>query len=145
MARAVSVKIPTIKVIEMIENKLAEMNKVVKEYPALLATYNKANKEYTKALAELVGKNSNKIVAYRDFDWTSDQIALSSDYRGSAQIYVGKGLTSKIGDKPEKPEDPDNYTFKQNLEQLEKTLKLLRMTEQESVSASTYNSVLDLI
>lgn len=145
MARAVSVKIPTAKVIEMIENKLAEMDKAVKDYPALVANFNKANKAYSKNIAELIGKNANKVVAYRDFEWTSDQIALSSDYRGSAQIYVGKALAEKAGDKPECPEDPNNWSFKQNKEQLEKTLKLLRMTEQESVSASTYNSVLDLI
>jgi hypothetical protein len=145
MARAVSVKIPTSKVIEMIESKLAEMDKSVKEYPALFNAYTKANKEYAKAVIELAGKNTNKVVAYQEFDWTSDQIAISSDYRGSVQFYVGKALASKIGEKPERPTDPDNYSFKQNKEQLEKTLKLLRMTEQESVSASTYNSVLDLI
>jgi hypothetical protein len=145
MARAVSVKIPTAKVIEMIENKLAEMNKQVKEYPALVATFNKENKAYAKGIAELIGKNANKIVNYRDFEWTSDQIALSNDYRGSAQIYVGKALAEKVGNKPECPEDPNNWSFKQNKEQLEKTLKLLRLTDQESVSTSTYNSVLDLI
>jgi hypothetical protein len=145
MARAVSVKIPTSKVIEMIESKLEEMNKVEKDYPTLLNAYNKASKEYTKSAIELVGKNTSKAVAYKDFDWTSDQIAIYTDYRGSLQLNVGKALTAKLGDKPEQPESPDNYTFKQNKEQLEKTLKLLRMTEQESVSASTYNSVLDLI
>jgi hypothetical protein len=145
MARAVSVKIPTAKVIEMIENKLAEMNKAVKEYPALLNAYNKANKDYTKSAIELVNKNANKAVSYQEFDWTSDQISVSSDYRGSITLAIGRVLSAKLGEKPEKPEDPTNWTFKQNLEQLEKTLKLLRMTEQESVSASTYNSVLDLL
>jgi hypothetical protein len=145
MARAVSVKIPTSKVIEMIENKLAEMNKAVKEYPALLATYNKAHKEYAKSIIELVSKNTNKIANWKEFDWTTDQIGVYTDYRGQAQLHIGRVLLAKLGDKPEEPENPDNYSFKQNKEQLEKTLKLLRMTEQESVSASTYNSVLDLI
>jgi hypothetical protein len=145
MARAVSVKIPTAKVIEMIESKLAEMSKAVKDYPALLNAYIKASKEYTKSAIELVGKNSNKVVAYQDFDWTSDQIAITSDYRGSINIAVGKVLSAKLGDKPEKPEDPELWTTKNKREELEKTLKLLRLTEQESVSASTYNSVLDLL
>ena len=145
MARAVSVKIPTAKVIEMVESKLAEMNKAVKEYPALLNAYNKAAKEYAKSVIELAGKNTSKIVSYNDYDWTDAQISVSFDYRGQANLHIGKAIFAKLGDKPEKPSDPDNYQFKGNLEQLEKTLKLLRLTEQESVSASTYNSVLDLI
>ena len=145
MARAVSVKIPTAKVIEMVESKLAEMNKSIKEYPALLNTYKKEIKAYTKSVLELAGKNANKIVAYKDYDWTDEQISVSFDYRGQAQLHIGKAIFAKLGDKPEQPSDPDNYQFRQNKEQLEKTLKLLKLTEQESVSASTYNSVLDLI
>ena len=145
MARAVSVKIPTAKVIEMVESKLAEMNKTIKEYPALLNTYNKAIKEYAKSVIELAGKNTSKIVSYNDYDWTDAQISVSFDYRGQANLHIGKGIFAKLGDKPEQPSNPDNYQFKQNLEQLEKTLKLLKLTEQESVTSSTYNSVLDLI
>lgn len=145
MARAVSVKIPTSKVIEMVESKLAEMNKTIKEYPALLNAYNKAAKDYAKNVIELATKNTNKIVSYNDYDWTDAQISVSFDYRGQANLHIGKAIFAKLGDKPEKPENPDNYPFKQNLEQLEKTLKLLKLTEQESVSASTYNSVLDLL
>ena len=145
MARSVSVKIPTSTVIEMVEAKLAEMVKAEKDYPSLLATYNKDIKAYGKALVELISKNANKVVDYNAFDFNSDQITITSDYRSNASVMVGKGLLAKLGDKPEKPEEVGGWHSKQKKEQLEKTLKLLKLTDQESVSTSTYNSVLDLI
>lgn len=145
MARSVSVKIPTSTVIEMVEAKLAEMVKAEKDYPSLLATYNKDIKAYGKALVELISKNANKVVDYSVFDFNSDNLALLKDYRDSTQIVVGKALASKLGDKPQKPQEVGGWQFNQNKEQLEKTLKLLKLTEQESVTSSTYNSVLDLL
>lgn len=145
MARSVSVKIPTSTVIEMIEAKLAEMVKAEKDYPSLLATYNKDIKAYGKSLIELVAKNANKVVEYNVFDFNSDQITITSDYRSNASVLVGKALLAKLGEKPEKPQEVGGWQVKQNKEQLEKTLKLLKLTDQESVSTSTYNSVLDLI
>jgi hypothetical protein len=145
MARSVSVKIPTSTVIEMVEAKLAEMVKAEKDYPSLLATYNKDIKAYGKAVVELISKNANKVVDYNSFDHNGDNLALVNDYRNSTQIMVGKALASKLGDKPERPQEVGGWQFNQNKEQLEKTLKLLKLTEQESVNASTYNSVLDLL
>ena len=145
MARAVSVKIPTSKVIEMIETKLAEMAKAEKDYPALLNAYNKDIKAYGKAVAELVGKNANKFVSYDEFKFDSDNFSLTSDYRSVLQVVLGKAMVAKLGDKPTRPEEVGGWQMTQKKEQLEKTLKLLKLTDQESVNASTYNSVLDLI
>jgi len=145
MARSVSVKIPTSTVIEMVESKLAEMVKAEKDYPSLLATYNKDIKAYGKALVELISKNANKVVDYSVFDFNSDNLALLKDYRDSTQIVVGKALASKLGDKPQKPEEVGGWHFNQKKEQLEKTLRLLKLTEQETITSSTYNSVLDLL
>ena len=145
MARSVSVKISTSTVIEMVETKLAEMNKAQKDYPSLLATYNKDIKAYSKALVELIGKNANKVVEYSVWDSNGDNITVTNDYRASSQVLVGKALSAKLGDKPEKPQEVASWHFNQNKEQLEKTLKLLKLTEQETVTSSTYNSVLDLL
>jgi uncharacterized protein YcnI len=145
MARSVSVKIPTSTVIEMIETKLAEMAKAQKDYPALLNAYNKDIKVYAKAVAELIGKNANKFVGYDEFNCESDNFYLTSDYRNNVQVVLGNALSAKLGEKPTKPEAVSGWQAKQHKEQLEKTLKLLKMTDQETVNASTYNSVLDLI
>ena len=145
MARSVSVKIPTSVVIEMIETKLADLTKAQADYPKLLSAYNKAIVSYTQDVLDLIGKNKKSVVDYSDYSFDSDNISLNSEWRGSLTIAVGKGLASKIGDKPVKPEDPDNWHTKEKRQQLEKTLKLLKLTEQETITSSTYNSVLDLL
>jgi hypothetical protein len=132
MARAVSVKIPTSKVIEMVEAKLEEMKQTAKEYPKLLEAY---NKEMNILL--------NKVIKVAKDNSGDEKVSFHNNYSGIS-INISKSLVSDI-ELPERPSDPDNYQTKMNKEQLEKTLKLLRLTEQESVSASTYNSVLDLI
>lgn len=144
MARSVSVKIPTAIVIEMIETKLADLTKAEAEYPKLLSAYKKDIVAFTASVVELASKNSKKISDYSDYDYL-DNIAINSDYRGAISILVGKEIVSKLGKKPEKPESPDNYGHKNKKSELEKTLKLLRLTEQETITSSTYNSVLDLL
>lgn len=145
MARSVSVKIPTSTVIEMVENKLAEMNKTEKEYPSLVVAYNKEIKAYGKAIAELIGKNPNKFVSYDEFSFDGDNFAITSDYRQNVQVILGKALSSKIGDKPQKPQEVGGWQFNEKKKELEKTLKLLKLTEQPTITSSTYNSVLDLL
>jgi hypothetical protein len=145
MARSVSVKIPTSVVIEMIETKLADLNKAEADYPKLLSAYKKDIASFTADILEMVVKNKKSAVSYDDYNFDGSNFAIHSDWRGSVSIAVGKELVAKIGTKPEKPENPDNYQHKNKKEQLEKTLKLLRLTEQETITSSTYNSVLDLL
>lgn len=145
MARSVSVKIPTSVVVEMIENKLAELNKAEADYPKLLSAYKKDIASYTADLLDLVGKNKKSVVEYSDYNFDGSNIAINSDWRGSLSIAIGKELVSKIGTKPEKPQDPDTWQTKEKKQNLEKTLKLLKLTDQETITSSTYNSVLDLL
>jgi hypothetical protein len=145
MARSVSVKIPTSVVIEMIETKLADLDKAEKDYPKLLSAYNKEIISYTTEVLELISKNKKSVVDYNDYSFDGNNIAINSEWRGSLTISIGKELVSKIGEKPKKPEDVDTWHTKQKREQLEKTLKLLKLTAQETITSSTYNSVLDLL
>jgi hypothetical protein len=108
------------------------MKQTAKEYPKLLEAYEKEMNSVLSKVIKVAKDNSG-----------NENVSIYNNYSGIS-ISIGKRLVSDI-EFPEKPSDPDNYTTKQNKEQLEKTLKLLRLTEQESVSASTYNSVLDLL
>jgi hypothetical protein len=145
MARSVSVKLPTSVVVEMIENKLAEIAKAEVEYPKLLSAYKKQIVSFTADLIDLVSKNKKSIVDYSDYGNQEDNISINSDYRGSVSIAVGKEIVAKIGTKPEKPSDPDTWQNRDKKEKLEKTLSLLKLTTQETITSSTYNSVLDLL
>jgi hypothetical protein len=145
MARSVSVKLPTSVVVEMIENKLAEIAKAEADYPKLLSAYKKEIVSFTADLIDLISKNKKSIVDYSDYGNQEDNISINSDYRGSVSIAVGKEIVAKIGEKPEKPSDPDTWQNRDKKEKLEKTLSLLKLTTQETITSSTYNSVLDLL
>ena len=145
MARSVSVKLPTSVVVEMIENKLPEIAKAEADYPKLLSAYKKEIVSFTADLIDLISKNKKSIVDYSDYGNQEDNISINSDYRGSVSIAVGKEIVAKIGEKPEKPSDPDTWQNRDKKEKLEKTLSLLKLTTQETITSSTYNSVLDLL
>ena len=152
MARALSVKIPTAKVIEMIEQKIASIAEDVATYPARKAAYQVEYKAYTESVVALVGKlvaeNGSALLAQED---TDKKISVGTNYRNAIEITIGKDLTADLV-KPVEPTDPEpkgyygrsnGYSTKR--EELEKTLRLLKMTEQESITSSTYNSVLELL
>ena len=150
MARAVSVKIPTHKVIEMIEAKIASITEEVASYPARKAEYQVAYKAYTEAvvarISDLIAQRGAELLAEEN---TDKGIRVSTNYRNAVEITIGQDLLNL--EKPEQPQDPEPkayYTrnaYSTKREELEKTLRLLRMTEQETITSSTYNSVLELL
>jgi hypothetical protein len=107
MARAVSVKIPTAKVIEMIEAKLAEMKQEAKDYPKLVEQYEKNLNSVLTKVIKIAKDNIGK-----------DGVYVHNNYSGFS-INVGKSFLDGI-DYPERPADPDNWQTKQKKEQLEK-------------------------
>ena len=150
MARAVSVKIPTAKVIEMIEQKIASITEEVASYPARKAQYQIDRKAYTEQvvarLGQLIAQNGSALLAEENSD---KGIRVSTNYRNAVEITIGKELLDL--EKPEEPQDPEpkgyysRNSYSTKREELEKTLRLLRMTEQETITSSTYNSVLELL
>lgn len=150
MARAISVKIPTSKVIEMIEQKIASINEEVATYPARKAQYQIDYKAYTEAVVALVSNLiANRGAELLDNEDSDKGVRVSTNYRNAVEITIGKDLIDLV--KPEQPTDPEPkgyYTrnsYSTKREELEKTLKLLRMTEQETITSSAYNSVLELL
>ena len=132
MARSVSVKIPTEVVIEMVETKIASIKEENATYPQRVEAY---KKEMNAVLLKLV--------------------KIAKDNADSKDVYVNNGyhcvtinITKELFDQttlPEQPQDPNGYGRGSQLKELEKTLKLLKLTDQPSVTSSTYNSVLDLL
>jgi prefoldin subunit 5 len=150
MARAISVKIPTAKVIEMIEQKIAEINEEIATYPARKEQYQADNEAYTKAVIERVGKaiakRGSELLTNEDYD---NAVRVSTNYQNRVELTIGKDILDGL-ERPVQPTDPEpknyygrSYTTKR--EELEKTLRLLKMSEQETITSSAYNSVLELL
>lgn len=146
MARSISVKIPTAEVLSMVESKIAEYKDQIENYPARLEAYKADRKAYTKRVADKVAD----VIAngHNLFDGEyEDTIGINRSYRGGIEIRVGKNLIGSLADEaPKEPESIDGYNgVTSKLAELEKTVKLLRLTPQEFVTSATYNSVLELL
>jgi len=149
MARAISVKVPVSSVIAEVEKKIAEIDKAVASYPADVEKYDKEVETYKKKIAkfvsDFVAKNANKI----GYDHNS-VIRISTNYSGRLELHFDSSKIEGFPERPTEPTKPNQSEWVGNKhlnrkEVLEKNLKVLRMTTQEEVNASTYSAVLDLI
>ena len=146
MARALSVKVPTADLIALVEKKIAEINSAIADYPNAKAQYKKDLKAYKKSVFDLA---IAKITSNPELLFDNESLEVGTSYRGDVQITLDKGLF----DLPEMPEQPSNPSEAEwigrerttRLAVLEKTLAILKMTKQEEVNASTYNSVMELL
>ena len=147
MARALAVKVPTASLITLVEEKIAEIKSKVATYPADVKQYELDTKKHE---ANLVASVINAL--------TNSPELIGSDYGKPIRVSVGyRGVDVSIDsnalgfpEAPTKPEDPNSKRYYGRdydtpLAMLEKTLRVLKMTAQEEVSASTYSSVMDLL
>ena len=153
MARSISVKVPTSLLIAQIEERIAQIDKDIAEYPAKREQYDKDLESYKNTVANFIaayiGKNLDKI----GFEYESI-IRIHDTYLGRNNNKVEFTFQAEaiVGfpKRPECPEAPnqrewfgrDHATRK---ELLEKNLRILKMTSQEEVNASTYGAIMEII
>ena len=151
MARSLSVKIPTATLIADVEATIAKIEAEIATYPADMEAYRKAEKAHQEIVLNAV------IEAIRNPDNIGDGYDQNAVVRVSTNRYGGRGVSISVNTDflslPQAPEQPSNpndrchygreYTTKLDL--LKKNLKVLRMTNQEEVNASTYNTVMELL
>lgn len=151
MARTLSVKIPTATLIADIEATIAKIDadveaypEKVKQYEADLASY---KSEVVKFATNYITNNADKI----GFDY-DDTIRLVQNHysQNKFEIELDISVIANFPQKPVKPSQPNQnehfgreYTTRKAI--LEKNLRILKMTSQEEVNASSYSSVIDLI
>lgn len=148
MARNISVKIPVASLVSTIESKIAEIDTAVANYPAEREQYDKDLEAYkaevAKFVSDFLSKNSGKV----GYDHDSI-VRINHSYNGRLELTFDADAL-ELPKRPEEPKRPnqnewfgrEHATRKQLLE---RNLKILRMTSQEEVSASTYGAVMELL
>ena len=148
MARSISVKIPTAQLIATIEAKIAEIDEAVANYPAKREQFERDLDAYKAKVTEFVSNylalNASKV----GFDHDS-VVRIGHSYNGRLELQFDADAL-ELPKRPEEPKRPnqnewfgrEHATRKQLLE---RNLKILRMTSQEEVSASTYGAVMELL
>jgi hypothetical protein len=134
----------------MIEGKIAEINEDIATYPARKAQYLIEREAYAKAVVERVAtaltERGAELLSNEDYD---NSVRVNHNYQNRVELTIGKEILDGLV-KPVEPTDPEpkgyyGRTYTTKRDELEKTLRLLKMTEQETITSSAYNSVLELL
>lgn len=148
MARTMSVKIPTAKLIADVEASIAKIDVDVANYAEEVKAYRDEMVEYEKALiAKAIEAMSNPDNIGTDHN--SPIRIQRNSYRNDVSVeFDPEGLG--FPKKPEEPVKPNDKThfgreYISRKELLNRNLRILKMTTQEEVSASSYSAVIDLI
>ena len=132
--KAISVKIPTQRVIKALETKLAELNKNWANQSENEAKYEKAKEKWRKEVAKFAVANISKAENFR------------TNYRSwNKTLNVDFDLTCEENDFPKEPtqdyEQIHRHTYNEMVEEIENAIRILKMTDEEVVSTSTYNAI----
>jgi hypothetical protein len=148
MARTMSVKIPTATLIKDVEASIAKIDVAVANYAEEVKAYRDEMVEYEKALiAKAIEAMSNPDNIGTDHN--SPIRIQRNSYRNDVSVEFDPEALG-FPEKPTEPIKPNDKTYFgreyiTRKELLERNLRILKMTTQEEVSASSYSAVIDLI
>jgi hypothetical protein len=132
--KAISVKIPTQRVINALETKLAELESNYANQEANEAKYQESYKAWQKELADF---------AIAHFS-TAENIR--TNYRTwNKTLNVDFDIVGADKDFPVEPERDfeqiHQHTYREQKEEMSNAIRILKMTDEEVVNTSTYNAV----
>ena len=131
--KAISVKIATPKVIKALETKLAQLQKDKANQKVNEEKFSKAQDKYNKEVAKLALEKISKATD------------LSAHKRYNGEIQVSFSLPAGTIDLPTEPERDfqtfHEWQYKEMVEEIENAIRILKMTDEETVSTSTYNAI----
>ena len=132
--KAISVKIATPKVIKALEQSLAKLELDWTSQEANEAKYEKARKAWQKEISDYAVANIKKAENFRT-NFRSWNNTLNIDY----------DLTVSEKDLPKEPEKNyvtlHQHSYNEQKEEISNAIRILKMTDEETVSTSTYNAI----
>jgi predicted ATP-dependent endonuclease of OLD family len=132
--KAISVKIPTQRVIKALEAKLAELETNYANQEKNEAKYQKAFEAYKKELIDYAVANIKKATNFR------------SSYRSwNNNLNIDFDLAVSEKELPKEPvrdfEQLHQHSYNEQKEEMSNAIRILKMTDEEVVNTSTYNAV----
>ena len=132
--KAISVKIPTQRVITALESSLAKLESDYTSQEQKEAEYQLLYKAWQKELADFAIANFSKAENIRtNFRSWNKTLNIDFDIVGSE---------SNFPTEPEKQHETiHQHTYREMKEEMENAIRILKMTDEETVSTSTYQAV----
>ena len=133
-AKAINVKIPTGRVIAGLEEALATLEADYATQEAKETQYELARKTWQKEMQDYAIAHISKAENFR------------TNYRSwSNNLNIDFDLTVAEKDLPKEPERDfeqiGSHTYRESKKEISNAIRLLKMTDEETVSTSTYNAI----
>ena len=132
--KAISVKIATPKVIKALEDSLAKLESDYASQEANEAKHQKAHEKWKKEVIDYAVANIKKAENFRTNMRTWNN-----------QLNIDFDLTVSEKDLPKEPEKDFEsisiYNYREQKEEISNAIRILKMTDEETVSTSTYQAV----
>jgi hypothetical protein len=133
-AKAINVKIPTVRVIAGLEQALANLEADYATQNEKEAKYEIARKAWQKEVQDYAVANISKAENFR------------TNYRNwSNNLNIDFDLTVLERDLPLEPEKDfeviHSSTYRESKKEISNAIRLLKMTDEETVNTSTYNAI----
>ena len=133
-SKAISVKIATVKVIKALEDKLTQFKKDYSAQEALEKKFDKEQEAYRKGLIEYALANSKSATNFRTSYRTWNKV-LNIDFDLSVD-------ESKLPKEPVRNYNViGSHEYSETVTEIENAVRILKMTDEEVVSTSTYNAI----
>jgi hypothetical protein len=131
--KAISVKIATTKVIKALEGALDKLNKDYASQEANEAKFKKAQEKWNKEVGKLAMSVINK----------AEELSTHKRYDGVIRVSFDLPAGSiTLPDEPQKDYvSIHEWQYRENKEEIENAIRILKMTDEEVVSTSTYNAI----
>ena len=132
-SKAINVKIATTKVIKALEERLAKIQKDYANQEANEEKYKKATEKWQKE----VGKLSLSAIA------KADEVSAHTRYNGEINVSftLPKGSVELPAEPSKDYEVIHQWQYREMVEEIENAIRILKMTDEEVVSTSTYNAI----
>jgi hypothetical protein len=129
MSRAISVKVATTKVVKALEDKLADSKKAIVNNEKKRKEYEKVEKTWAKEVADAVFKQISKAEVSAHENWRNEVNVTITLPAGSIKL-------------PEKPTiDLERELGQYEITEIENAIRILKMTDEEVVNASTFKQI----
>jgi hypothetical protein len=133
--KAISVKIATPKVIKALEGALAKLEIDYASQEANEAKYQKQYDKYRKELVAYAVANIKKAENFRtNYRAWNGTLNIDFDLTGLSESDLPKEPTKDF-------EQISIYNYREQKEELSNAIRILKMTDEETVNTSTYNAV----
>jgi len=134
MSRQITVKVATAKVIKALEARLSTLEKDYASQEANETKYQKAREKWQKEIGKWAIANFSKAENIR------------TNYRNwNSTLNVDFDIITKDTEFPAEPQKDfeviHQHSYNEMKEELENAIRILKMTDEEVVSTSTYNAI----